>query len=190
MQTNEQNVKKLKGFTIRALKCWIKALELGEGVEVSQRAYRYELSKDGTTARIVRTADGSEVEGTNRTVEEWANVGRPARLALIGLKDRKIELREKGTRVLFKLNVVTGEAFLHVNGVPMAEYPQTITEWAELGRAVEKPYFEQLNAAREWKIKDAEESVWKQMVARGIVRDKAQEAGSSGDSAEDGDYGE
>lgn len=175
------NLKKLKGFTIRALKCHIKALELGEGVEVSQRAYRYELAADGATARIIRTQDGSEVEGTNRSIEEWAKIGRPARLALIGLKDKKIELREKGVRVLYRLNVVSGEAYLVRDNERLTDYPQTVAEWAELGRAVEKPYFEQLNAAREWNIKDAERSVWKQMVERGIVRDK--EEGGDADEA-------
>lgn len=181
---NTANLKKLKGFTIRALKCHIKALELAEGLEVSQRTYRYELAVDGTTARIIRSADGSEVEGTNRSVEDWAKIGRPARLALIGLKDKKIELRDKGARVLFRLNVITGEAFLSADGERLADYPQTVAEWAEIGRAIEKPYFEQLNAAREWKIKDAERSVWKQMVERGIVRDKDEESEDADVAAE------
>lgn len=187
METN--NIQKLKGFTIRALKCHIKALELGEGVRVSQRAFRYELSADGLTARIIRTADGSEVEGTKRSIEEWAKVGKPARLGLIGLKAKKRDLREQGARVMFDLNVITGEAGLTRDGeriskLPVSgsdeliDAPTTIEGWAELGRSVEKPLFEQLKAAREWGLKDAEKKVWDEMVELGIVREKGETEGS------------
>ncbi len=183
------NIQKLKGFTIRALKCHIKALELGESVRVSQRKYRYELSADGLTARVIRTADGSEVEGTKRTIEEWAKVGKPARLGLIGLKAKKRDLREQGARVMFDLNVITGEAGLTRDGerisklpVPgsdeLIDAPTTIEGWAELGRSVEKPLFEQLKAAREWGLKDAEKKVWDEMVELGIVREKGESDGS------------
>jgi hypothetical protein len=183
------NIQKLKGFTIRALKCYIKALELGEGVRVSQRAFRYELSADGLTARVIRTADGSEVEGTKRTIEDWAKVGKPARLGLIGLKAKKRDLREQGARVMFDLNVISGEAGLTRDGeritklpVPGSEEqidaPTTIEGWAELGRSVEKPLFEQLKAAREWGLKDAEKKVWDEMVELGIVREKGDTDGS------------
>jgi len=181
----ENNIQKLKGFTIRALKCYIKALELGDGVRVSQRSFRYELSADGTTARIIRTADGSEVEGTNRSIEDWAKVGKPARLGLIGLKAKKRDLREQGARVMFELNVITGVAGLTRDGetitqLPTAggegveDAPTTIEGWAELGRSVEKPLFEQLKAAREWSLPEAEKKVWDEMVELGIVREKGE----------------
>jgi hypothetical protein len=90
---------------------------------------------------------------------------------------------------MFDLNVITGEAGLTRDGeriskLPVSgsdelmDAPTTIEGWAELGRSVEKPLFEQLKAAREWGIKDAEQKVWDEMVELGIVREK-NEAGDS-----------
>lgn len=177
MDTRKDNNKKEKGAAIRGAKAFIKALELNDGVRISVRAYRYELHTDGTMLRIIRTADRSEVDGTNKTVAEWAKIGRPARLGLIGLRDKKETLREQGDRVIYRLNVISGEAYLSRNGERLTEYPQTIEEWAKIGREVEKPFFDSLNAAREYKNAEAEAKVWADMVLRGIVRPKPEDIG-------------
>jgi len=141
---NTPNPSKDKGFAIRGLKAYIKSLELAEGSRISQRKYRYEIAEDGLSARITTAADSAEVEGTNKSISDWAAIGRPARLGLIGLRAKREELMETGARVLYTLDVRTGEACLTSNGEPVAELPTTIEEWAKIGREVEKPLYDAL----------------------------------------------
>jgi hypothetical protein len=149
-------IKKAKGFMIFGLKSWIKALEMSEGNKKSEGKFRYEVSEDASSGRIVRTADGSEVEGTARTRDQWAAVGRPARLASIGLRARKEELENQlKERVEYTFDVTTGDARLTRNGELVADEPTTIADWAVKGQAVEKSLFLQLNVAIEWGIQSA-----------------------------------
>ncbi len=86
---------------------------------------------------------------------------------------------------MFELNVITGVAGLTRDGETITQLPAsggegfedaptTIEGWAELGRSVEKPLFEQLKAARDWSLPDAEKKVWDEMVELGIVREKGE----------------
>ena len=164
-------IKKAKGFMIFGLKSWIKALEMSEGNKKSEGKFRYEVSEDASSGRIVRTADGSEVEGTARTRDQWAAVGRPARLASIGLRARKEELENQlKERVEYTFDVTTGDARLTRNGELVADEPTTIADWAVKGQAVEKSLFLQLNVAIEWGIQIAADTTRDRMIKYGVIR--------------------
>lgn len=166
------NKQKEVGFAIHGLRAHIKALELNKGVRVSEAEYRYEIAQDRTSARIVLSADLTEVEGTKKPLADWAQAGKQARLGLIGLKATKESLHEKGENVQFTLNVIAGEAFLSRNGSRLTDQPQTIDEWAKIGRAKEKELFESLNAAKEYGSADAAEQVRAEMVRLGVIRER------------------
>ncbi len=168
--TNDRALKTRKGMAIKGLKAWIKALELNENVRVSQQKYRYEIAEDGSRARIFLSANSETVEGTDRSLEDWANIGRPARLALIGLRYTKDQLELGGDRVQYTMNVITGEAILARNGQNLSDQPTTIDGWADLAKPIEKTKFESLRMAQEWGNKDAEDSVIAEMVRWGIIR--------------------
>ncbi len=167
---NDRTLQKRKGMAIKGLKAWIKALELNEGVKVSERKYRYEISANGETARVYLAADGSTVEGTERSLADWAETGRPCRLALIGLRYTKDQLERDGERVIYTLNVVSGEAYLTCKGERITDQPQTIQAWAEVGKPIEKREFESLRVALEYRNSEAAESVKANMIRWGIIR--------------------
>ena len=167
---NDKALKTRKGMAIKGLKAWIKALELAEGARVSQQRYRYEIADNGLTARIYTSDDNSTVEGTERPLEDWANVGRPARLALIGLRHQKDQMERAGDRVQYTMNIVSGEAYLARNGARLEDHPVTVEGWAEFARPIEKAQFESLRVAQDWGNKDAEESVMADMIRWGIIR--------------------
>jgi hypothetical protein len=182
METRNTKQKEV-GFAIHGLRAHIKALELANGVRVSKNEYRYEIAADRLTARIVVTADQSEVEGTSRPLADWSKLGKQARLGLIGLRSEKEKSHQAGDHVQYTLNVVTGEAYLSKNGVRVEDKPQTIEEWAKLGREVEKLLFESLNGALEYNCDDAAKTVRAEMIRLGVIRERRADAGSSSEPA-------
>jgi hypothetical protein len=162
-------LKKAKGFMIFGLKSWVKALELQDGSKRSVGKYRYVVTPDASRGHIVVAESGTVVEGTDRTREEWAKVGQPARLASIALRAAKDEL-DAVDRVEYTFNVITGEAHLSRKGQRLADRPETISAWAELGHPVETALFEQLFAAQEWGNKTAEDATRARMIKLGVIR--------------------
>lgn len=163
-------LQKTKGKAIKGLKAWIKALEMQEGSRKSQGKYRYEIAEDGSTARIFTAADQATVEGTEKPLSEWAAVGVPARHALIGLRHTKESLEQQGPRVLYTLNVLTGEANISRDGTVLEDQPTTIEEWAKLGQEIEKREFDSLKAAKDYAHQGAVDFVLNNMVRWGIIR--------------------
>jgi len=168
--SGDRILQKRKGMAIKGLKAWIKALELNEGVKVSDRKYRYEISLNGETARIYLANDGTTVEGSERPLADWAETGKPCRLALIGLRYTKDQLERDGDRVIYTLNLISGEAYLTRKGERIVDQPSTIDAWAEIGKPVEKREFESLRIALEYRNSEAAESVKANMVRWGIIR--------------------
>ena len=155
---------KLFGAAIIGMRVFIKALELEEGQNQlkSQGWYRYQIDESRTTAFIYDTrVDGKVEKIVEMTIEEWAEHGKEMRLALIGLKATKAELEEKEEEehvtVLFKLNVISGEAHLSNNGIVVAGLPTNIEDWADIGAAVEERMFRML---READRSGSESNVW------------------------------
>ncbi len=69
--TDIRNVKQKEvGFAIHGLRAHIKALELSQGKSESKNEYRYEIASDRNSARVVRSEDQTEVEGTNRVLAD------------------------------------------------------------------------------------------------------------------------
>lgn len=168
--TNDRALQKRKGMAIKGLKAWIKALELNEGVKVSERKYRYEISPAGDTARILLAKDGTTVDGTERPLASWVEIGKPCRLALIGLRYTKDQLERDGERVIYTLNIVSGEAYLTLKGERVNDQPQTIEDWAAIGGPVEKREFESLRVALEYRNDEAADAIKANMVRWGIIR--------------------
>jgi hypothetical protein len=178
MTSQNKNNGKLTGFAIIALRATIKALELNAGQTRSAGEYRYEIPKvsadEAPTARIYTVANGEDVAGYNKSLDEWAKSGKQIRLAFIGLKSEKISLEDgenKPNSVRYTLNAITGEAYLTCNGTPVSGKPTTVADWSKVGRDVEKPLFESLKAAQEYGSKDGEEEARAKMIALGIIRD-------------------
>lgn len=166
----DRGLQKRKGMAIKGLKAWIKALELNEGVKVSAHTYRYEIAANGETARIYLAATGATVEGTERSLADWADSGKPCRLALIGLRYTKDQLERDGDRVLYTMNVITREAFLSRRGERLTDQPSTIEAWAEIGKPIEKREFESLRVAMDYHNEEAAASVKANMIRWGIIR--------------------
>ncbi len=185
--TNLQNsagdraLQKRKGMAIKGLKAHIKALELNDGVKVSEHKYRYEIAANGETARIYLNATGATVEHTERSLTDWADTGKPCRLALIGLRYTKDQLERDGDRVLYTLNVLTGEACLSRRGEKLTDHPTTIAGWAEIGKPIEKREFESLRVAMDYHNQEAAASVKANMIRWGIIRPAKD--GQSGEAA-------
>jgi hypothetical protein len=182
MSSQNKTSGKLTGFAIIALRATIKALELNAGQNRSNGEYRYEIPRTTSpeqpvTARIYRVADGKDVEGYNRSLDEWAKAGKQIRLAFIGLKSEKLDLEDGDDQigsVRFTLNAINGQAYLTVDGDRVSGKPETIADWSKLGRDVEKPLFESLKAAQEYGSKDGEQQARDRMIALGIIRDPRQ----------------
>ncbi len=179
----ERALKKEKGFMVFGLKSHIKALEMANGHRKSAGEYRYTVDADAGYARIVLASDGSVVAGTERTRQQWAAIGKPARLASIALRATKDDLESlTNDRIEYTFNVVTGEAYLTAKGVRLSgdsdkPYGSTIAEWAKVGQPIEQSLFQQLTAAREWGNKSAEEVTRNKMIKFGVIRKpKADEA--------------
>lgn len=186
METRNVKPSKEVGFAIHGLRAYIKALELSKGVQVSTKEYRYDIALDRTTARIVTSADSAEVEGTNRSLADWAKIGKDSRLGLIGLKSEKDEFRAKGEHVQYTLNVLTGDAYLSKNGQRLEDQPQTIADWAKKGRDVERQLFNSLNAAVDHCIDDVAEELRKKMIRLGVIREpRAQSAAGEAEGSAD-----
>lgn len=172
----EKILKKEKGFMVFGLKSWIKALELANGHRKSAGEFRYVVAADASTAKVVRLSDGSVVEGTERSRQEWAAIGKPARLASIALRATKDELEQaSGERIEYSFNVITGDAFLSARGVRVTSngstaYGATIAAWATVGQPIEQSLFQQLTAAREWGNKSAEQVTRDKMIKYGVIR--------------------
>lgn len=177
----DRALQKRKGMAIKGLKAHIKALELNANVKVSEHTYRYEIAANGETARIYLAATGATVENTERTLADWADTGKPCRLALIGLRYTKDQLERDGDRVLYTLNVLTGEAFLSRRGEKVDGLPTTITGWAEVGKPIEKREFESLRVAMDYHNQEAADSVKANMIRWGIIRPAKD--GQSGEAA-------
>jgi hypothetical protein len=178
METRNTKQKEV-GFAIHGLRAYIKALELAQGVRVSKNEYRYEIAADRLSARIVASADQTEVEGTSRPLTEWSKLGKQARLGLIGLRSEKEQSHQSGDHVQYTLNVITNEAFLSKNGTRVEEKPQTIDEWAKTGREIEKRLFESLNGALEYNCDDAAKTVRAEMIRLGVIRERRTETGTA-----------
>ena len=173
--TQDRSQRKRTGLAIEGLKAWIKALEIAEGTRVSQRKYLYEIDQENQSARIIERATGSVVDGSDRSLADWASVGGPARHALIGLRYTKDQVERDGERVWYTMNIITGEAFLSHGGEPLADHPQTVDGWVEIAKPVEKREFDSLRAARDYNNHDAAEQVLASMIRWGIIhkpRDK------------------
>ncbi|MCA9801612.1 MAG: hypothetical protein KC777_06475 [Cyanobacteria bacterium HKST-UBA02] len=178
MTSTQKNtaLKKRKGMAIKGLKAYIKALEIAEGNRQSRARYRYEISQDGESARIFTAADGVTVEGTQRSLADWASIGAPARLALIALRYTKDKLDRPGEPVFYTLNVITGEASITRQGELVSTdetgstLPASTTAWAELGKAIERREFESLRAAKEYRNESAIGIVESNMIRWGIIR--------------------
>jgi hypothetical protein len=182
-QDAERQSKKEQGFMVFGLKSFIKALEMADGDKKSSAKYRYQVDADASYAWIVLAADGTEVPETRRTRQEWAKIGRPARLASIALRATKDELDSLG-RVEYTFNVVTGEGYVTLDDERLADRPQTVQEWAKIGAPLEKSLFEQLGAAREWGNTDAEETTREKMIKYGVIRRSKTEPASTEDLAD------
>lgn len=181
---NDRTLQKRKGMAIKGLKAWIKALEMNEGTEVSQHKYRYEILEDGPAARVYLSETGATVPATHRTLEEWAAIGKPARLALIGLRFTKDQVEQKdGDRVKYTMNVISGEAFLSRRGTRLDNHPTAIDGWAPIGKEVENKEFESLRIAKDYGNKDAAEAVRANMVRWGIIRPLVEGAGNGTEAA-------
>lgn len=167
--TPDRQLKKEQGFMVFGLKSHIKALEMADGHKKSQGKYRYVVADDASTARIIIAADESTVPGTDRTRQEWARIGRPARLASIALKATKDELESLG-RVEYTFNVTTGDAYLTVRGQRVTDRPTTVEEWAKIGAPLEKSLFEQLAVARDYGNAAAEAATREKMERYGVIR--------------------
>ncbi len=174
---SDRAAQKMKGQAIQGLKAWIKALEIAENDRVSKNKYRYQIAEDGSTANIFLTADGSIVDGSLRSLADWAKIGAPSRLGLIALRFTKDELEQGGDRVEYTLNVITGEAYLSRRGVRIEDKPQTVAGWAELGRPIEKRFFQSYNMALEFNNKEAAELERARMIKYGIFRPRKNEGG-------------
>ncbi len=179
MNTTNNLARKTVGHAIHGLRPYIKALELAKGDQVSQFEFRYQISEDRGSACILRNpTPGTEtplndwliVEGSERSISEWAQIGKQARLAFIALKSTKEQLRLKNDHVQFTLNVLTDEAFLSRNGEVLSDHPTTIAGWAPLGRDVEVRYFESYHAAIDWNNPTAAAGVRATMEKLGILR--------------------
>lgn len=168
----DRSAKKEKGFMIFGLKSWIKALEMAEGQKKSAGKYRYVVDGDATVGKIVLSADGSVVAGTERSRQEWSNVGKPARLASIALRATKDDLEQTASeRIEYHFNVITGEAYLTAGGERLSgDHPATVSDWAKLGRPIEQALFQQLNAARDYGNSNAEEVTRAKMIKYGVIR--------------------
>lgn len=167
----EKALKKAKGFMIFGLKSWIKALEIADGQKKSAGKYRYQVSEDASTGLIVLASDGSEVAGTNRSRDDWAAVGKPARLASIGLRARKDELEESTKeRHEYTFNVISGEACLTCGGQRLDAEGVTISDWAAKGQPIEMALFQQLNVAIDWGHEAAVEDTRQRMIKYGVIR--------------------
>lgn len=198
----KNNTAKLRGFAIKALKAFVKALEMKDGEQKSSGRYRYEIPEQGTTARIYVTETGETVPGFERSLEEWAKDGKRIRLAFIGLLDAKIALDEQARQAReagyarYTLNAITGEAYISRNGARVSELPdtqqkllspsvnanpvpETIDGWALIGRPVEQYYFEGLKAAQDYGSENGVAEYREKMIARGIIRDPQREKRSS-----------
>lgn len=171
MDTRNSKQKEV-GFAIHGLRAYIKALELNAGVRVSKNEFRYEIAEDRNSARIVRSADGTEIDGTSRTLADWAKLGKDCRRGLIGLRDAKEKQQLAGQTVHYTLNAISGEAYLSLNGQRLDTHPQTIAEWSVLGREVERGMFDSLNAALEFGASEAAASVRADMVRLGVIRER------------------
>ena len=173
-KANTRALQKSKGKAIKGLKAYIKALELAEGNRVSQNKYRYEITEDGSSARIFTVSDNATVEGTDRPLVEWADIGGPARHALIGLRYTKEQLDRTGPRVLYTLNVITQEANITRDGTILEgdEHPTTIDGWAAIGKEIERQQFESMRAAEDYNNTSAVDFVLSNMVRWGIIRSK------------------
>ncbi|HEY9732284.1 MAG TPA: hypothetical protein V6C89_10250 [Drouetiella sp.] len=179
MTTTSNSARKTVGHAIHGLRPYIKALELARGITVSQGEYRYQISEDRGSARIIcNPVSGADtplsewvtVESTERAISDWAQIGKQVRLAFIGLKATKEKHRLDGDHVQFTLNVLTEQAFLSRNGEVLTDYPTTIADWAPVGREVEVRYFESYNAALEWNNQAAAAGVRATMERLGILR--------------------
>jgi hypothetical protein len=167
-----RNVKQKEvGFAIHGLRAYIKALELSQGVQISKSEYRYEIAENRASARIVVAAQGSQVEGTNRDLADWAKIGKEARVGLIGLKSEKEAFRTKGEHVQFTLDILANVAYLCQNGQRLKDQPQTISEWARRGHEVERKLFEDLKVASEHGIDDLARETRATMVRLGVIRE-------------------
>jgi hypothetical protein len=171
METRNNKQKEV-GFAIHGLRAYIKALELAKGVRISTSEFRYEIAADRVSARIVVSADTTEIEGTSKPLTEWATIGKQARLGLIGLRAEKETCRAAGKNVQYTLNVLTGEAHLTDNGNVVEGQPKTIAEWAVRGREVEKRLFESLNGALEFGCDGAAADVRVEMIRLGVIRER------------------
>lgn len=182
---NRELERKTVGHAIHGLRPYIKALEVAQGTTTSVGEFRYEVSSDRTSARILRNptpgsdtaqSDWLVVEGTERSIEDWAQIGKKARLAFIGLKETKEKLRLQSDHVQFTLNVLTGEAFLSRGGAVLGDYPAKIDDWAPIGRAAEVLYFESYNVALKWSNASAADEVRAHMEKVGILRSERAKA--------------
>lgn len=179
MTTTSNMARKTVGHAIHGLRPYIKALEVAKGDNVSNGEFRYQISEDRGSARIIQNpvpgaetplSDWVTVEGTERPIADWAQIGKQARLAFIGLKATKEKLRLDNDHVQFTLNVIGGQAFLSRNGEVLNDYPTTIADWAPVGREIEVRYFESYNAALEWNNLTAAAGVRATMEKLGILR--------------------
>jgi hypothetical protein len=189
---------KIIGQAIVALRAIIKVLELEAH---SGQQYRYDISADRTQARIYdataapgekssnwgQSSDNQVIAQTQKTLTEYAEQGKPIRLANIGLKDMKLALEKRAVdqgkpiKVIYSYNALTQEAGLTQKGQPILEIPvknspstipapTSIAGWAKIGREVEKRYFESLTAAQEYGSTSAIETTRAEMIERGIIR--------------------
>lgn len=176
----EKVIKKEKGFMVFGLKSWIKALEMANGHRRSQGQYRYVVSSDATTARVIFAESGETVPGTEMTRQQWAAIGKPARLASIALRATKDQIElATSDRVEYAFDVITGTATLSARGAVLTAdgvgddartFGTTIQDWAREGQPIEQSLFQQLNAAREWGNKSAEEATRDKMIKYGVIR--------------------
>ncbi len=185
----EKLLKKAKGSMIFGLKAWIKALEMSEaGSKKSTSKYVYEVSADAATGCIKLASDGSVVEGTLKSRDDWAAIGKPARLASIGLRSRKDDLEaELKERIEYTFNVMTGEAFLTRAGVVMADEPNGIAAWAAVGQPVEVRLFQQLNIAREYGNQTAFQVTRERMIKYGVIRKPPVDRSAAASDENDGE---
>lgn len=172
----EKVIKKEKGFMVFGLKSWIKALEIADGHRRSQGQYRYVVASDAASARIVFAASGETVPGAEMTRQQWAAIGKPARLASIALRATKDQIElASSERVEYAFDVITGTATLSARGAVLTSDGEktlgsTIQDWAREGQPIEQSLFQQLTAAREWGNKNAEEATREKMIKYGVIR--------------------
>lgn len=116
---NAKTHRALVGLALHALRAYAKAYKMRAGC---QDVFRYEILPDDSFGMILDPEGKMVAYGT---LEEWAELGRPMRSALLALKylkeriEEAYELSSDMAQVNYLLDALAGTASLSVQGVPL-----------------------------------------------------------------------